>query len=191
MQTHKQLKRNAVSLYIIYSKLSPPEWFYIKMDSGVSHFNISLTVQGKVTRQSPYATFVEKGEPKWNWTKVLLLTSQRPHHWAKLAHTHPSVDMAFCFMFSKFPFASVRVVLSCPSHLLFSDCPVQGVTEQSIRGTIRLLEEFLVSSKHFLCAHALLSACTQLWPLCMEVKMNIHTQKFSEHCAVLKGQVQG
>ena len=39
----------------------------IMMGSDESHFNVSLTVNGKVTRQCPQTiTFEEKGEPKWN-----------------------------------------------------------------------------------------------------------------------------
>ena len=33
--------------------LSPPEWFCIGVDSGVSSFNVSLVVRGKVTKQCP------------------------------------------------------------------------------------------------------------------------------------------
>ena len=37
----------------------------IKMGSNVSHFNVSLTVRNKVTRQCPQATtFEEKGQQK-------------------------------------------------------------------------------------------------------------------------------
>ena len=48
--------------------LSPPEWFCIKMGSGESHFNLSLTVRGKVTRQCPQikSSFEGKGGPKRN-----------------------------------------------------------------------------------------------------------------------------
>ena len=47
------------------------------MGSDESHFNASLIVMDKVTRQCPQTTiFEEKGEPKlWNRTEVLLLTS--------------------------------------------------------------------------------------------------------------------
>ena len=38
----------------------------IKMGRDASHFNVSLTVRGKVKRQRPQTTtFEEKGEPKW------------------------------------------------------------------------------------------------------------------------------
>ena len=48
----------------------------IKMGSDESHFNVSLIVRDKVTRQCPQTTaFEEKGEPKRNRTEVLLLTS--------------------------------------------------------------------------------------------------------------------
>ena len=47
----------------------------IKMASGESHFNVSLIVRDKVTRQCPQTTtFEEKGEPKRIRTEVLLLT---------------------------------------------------------------------------------------------------------------------
>ena len=49
----------------------------IKMGGDESHFNVSLTVRDKVTRQCPQTTtFEEKGEPKRRIrTKVPLLTS--------------------------------------------------------------------------------------------------------------------
>ena len=48
----------------------------IKMGSDESHFNISLTVRDKVTRQCPQTTsFEENGEPKRIRTEVPLLTS--------------------------------------------------------------------------------------------------------------------
>ena len=52
----------------------------IKMGSDESHFNVSLIVRDKVTRQCPQTTtFTEKGEPKWYRTKVLPLTSLTPY----------------------------------------------------------------------------------------------------------------
>ena len=55
--------------------------FCIKMGSDESHFNVSLTVKDKVTRQCPQTTtFEEKGEPKRIRTEVLLpLTSMTPY----------------------------------------------------------------------------------------------------------------
>ena len=51
----------------------------ITMGSDGSHFNVSLIVRGKVTRQSPQTTtFEEKGEPKRIRTEVPLLTSLTP-----------------------------------------------------------------------------------------------------------------
>ena len=48
----------------------------IKMGSDDSHFNVSLIVRDKVTRQCQQTTiFEEKGEPKRNRTEVPLLTS--------------------------------------------------------------------------------------------------------------------
>ena len=49
-----------------------------KMGSDESDFNVSLIVRDKVTRQCPQTTaFEEKGEPKRNRAKALLLTSLR------------------------------------------------------------------------------------------------------------------
>ena len=49
----------------------------IMMGSDESHFNVSLIVRDKLTRQCPQTTniFEEKGEPKRGRTEVLLLTS--------------------------------------------------------------------------------------------------------------------
>ena len=48
----------------------------LKTGSDESHFNASLLVSDKVTRQCPQTTtFEEKGEPKRYRTDVLLLTS--------------------------------------------------------------------------------------------------------------------
>ena len=52
----------------------------IKMGSDESHFNVSLIVKDKVTRQCPKTTtFEEKGEPKRIRTEVPLLTSLTPY----------------------------------------------------------------------------------------------------------------
>ena len=52
----------------------------IKMGNDESHFNVSLIVWDKVTRQSPQTTaFEEKGEPKQIRTEVPLLTSLTPY----------------------------------------------------------------------------------------------------------------
>ena len=52
----------------------------IKMGSDESHFNVSLIVRDKVTRQCPQtAIFEEKREPKRNRTEVLLFTSLTPY----------------------------------------------------------------------------------------------------------------
>ena len=54
--------------------------FYIKIGSDESHFNVSLIVRDKVTRQCPQTTtFEEKGKPKQILTEVLLLTSLTPY----------------------------------------------------------------------------------------------------------------
>ena len=54
--------------------------FCIKMGGDESHFNVSLTVRDKHTRQYPQTTtFEEKGEPKQVRTEVLLLTSLTPY----------------------------------------------------------------------------------------------------------------
>ena len=54
--------------------------FCIKMGSDESHFDVSLIVRDKVTRQCPKTTTSEeKGEPKRYRTKVLPLTSLPPY----------------------------------------------------------------------------------------------------------------
>ena len=59
----------------------------IKMGSDESHFNVSLIVRDKVTRQCPQTTtFKEKGEPKRTQTVVPLITSLTTYRWAKPAH---------------------------------------------------------------------------------------------------------
>ena len=52
----------------------------IKMGSDENHFNVSLILTDKVTRQCPQiTTFEEKGEPKRIRTEVPLLTSLTPY----------------------------------------------------------------------------------------------------------------
>ena len=52
----------------------------IKMGSDESHFNVSLIVRDKVTRQCPQSTiFEEKGEPKRYRTEFFPLTSLTPY----------------------------------------------------------------------------------------------------------------
>ena len=52
----------------------------IKMGSDEGHFNFSLIVRDRVTRQCPQTTsFEEKGEPKQIGTEVPLLTSLTPY----------------------------------------------------------------------------------------------------------------
>ena len=54
--------------------------FCIKVGSDESHFNVSLSVMDKVTRQCPQTTTLEeKGEPKRIRTEVLLLASLKPY----------------------------------------------------------------------------------------------------------------
>ena len=59
----------------------------IKMGSEESHFNVSLIVRDKVTRQCPQTTtFEEKGEPKRIRTEVLLLTARPNIPYVPYAH---------------------------------------------------------------------------------------------------------
>ena len=52
----------------------------VKMGSDGSHFNVSLIVRDKVTRQRPQTTiFEEKGDSKRIRTEVPLLTSRTPY----------------------------------------------------------------------------------------------------------------
>ena len=53
---------------------------YSKMGSDESHFNVSIIVRNKVTRQYPQTTTSEEeGEPKRTRTDVFLLTSLTPY----------------------------------------------------------------------------------------------------------------
>ena len=66
--------------YVPIATLSPPECFCIKIGSEESHFNVSLIVKDRVTRQcSQTTTFEEKGEPKRIRTEVLPLSSLTPY----------------------------------------------------------------------------------------------------------------
>ena len=67
--------------YIPISSLSPQQNdSCTKMGSDESHFNVSLIVMDKVTRQCPQTTTFEvKGEPKQIRTAVPLLTSLTPY----------------------------------------------------------------------------------------------------------------
>ena len=57
-----------------------------KMGSDESHFNVSLSVRGKITRQCPQTTaFEEKRQAKKIRTEVPLLTSLTPYRYAKPA----------------------------------------------------------------------------------------------------------
>ena len=52
----------------------------IRMGSDESHFNVSLIVRDRITRQCPQTTtFEEKGEPKRYRTKVPLFISLTPY----------------------------------------------------------------------------------------------------------------
>ena len=65
------------------------------MGSKESHFNVSLIVRDKATRQCPQTTtFEEKGEPKRVGTKVPLLSILTPYPKAKPAHKIVSFAVA-------------------------------------------------------------------------------------------------
>ena len=64
------------SIYLSYRYTVTTRMTCIKMGGDESHFNVSLIVRDKVTRQCPQTTtFEEKGEPKRYRTEVLPLTS--------------------------------------------------------------------------------------------------------------------
>ena len=71
----------------------------IKMDIDGSHFNVSLIVRDKVTRQCPQTTtFEEKGEPKRIRTEVPLLTSLTPYHQTKSVHETDKGKVGFLWL---------------------------------------------------------------------------------------------
>ena len=54
-------------------------------------------VRGKVTRQCPQITILEKeGEPKRNRTEVPVLTRLTPYRWAKPAHSQNDFASIVC-----------------------------------------------------------------------------------------------
>ena len=66
--------------YIPITTLSRLNDSCIKVGSDENHFNVSLIVRDKVTRQFPQTTtFEEKGEPKRIRTEAPLLTSLTPY----------------------------------------------------------------------------------------------------------------
>ena len=65
--------------YIPIATLSPPD-SCIKMGIDEGHFNVSLIVRDKATRQCQQTNFFEeKGEPRRIQTEVPLLTSLTPY----------------------------------------------------------------------------------------------------------------
>ena len=71
--------------YTVTTRMAPAlKWAAMRVI--LSHFNVSLIVRDKVTRQCPQiTTFEEKGEPKRIPTEVPLLTSltARPNRFTK------------------------------------------------------------------------------------------------------------
>ena len=62
--------------YTVTTRMTPT----LRWAAHESHFNVSLIVRDKVTRQCPQTTtFEEKGEPKRIRTEVLPLTSLTPY----------------------------------------------------------------------------------------------------------------
>ena len=81
-----------------------------KMGSDESHFNVSLTVRDKATRQWPQiTTFEEKGEPKRIRTEVPLFTNLTPYHYAKPTHRPKQLVSSVRFL-DDCPFSSNVVV---------------------------------------------------------------------------------
>ena len=82
-------KRLILSLYSYFCRCTISHFFAEKSVDYVAtqtvtfvaeHFNVSVTVRDKVTRQCPQTTtFEEKAEPNRNRTEVLLLTSLPPY----------------------------------------------------------------------------------------------------------------
>ena len=105
----------------------------IKMGSDESHFNVSLIVRDKVTRQCPQTTtFEEKGDPKRYRTEVLPLTSLQPYRWAKrvLFHTLPKSISIYSFsqgnLTASLP-PNHKINVACQLFFRVEFCPVDGV----------------------------------------------------------------
>ena len=69
------------------------------MGSDESHFNVSVGSDGQShkTVSTNHNLFEEKGEPKWYWTKILLLTSltARPN-WLRVLAKWPKLFKYYC-----------------------------------------------------------------------------------------------
>ena len=76
MEVGEEGEYNYTYRYTVATKMT-----CIEMGSDESHFNVSIIVRDKVTRQCPQTTSSEeKGEPKRYRTEVLPLTSLTPYH---------------------------------------------------------------------------------------------------------------
>ena len=72
-------KRDIIFIYLSLHCLHQND-SNIKMGRDESHFNVSIIVRDKVTRQCPQTTAFEgKGEPKRIQTEIPLLTSLTPY----------------------------------------------------------------------------------------------------------------
>ena len=100
-------------------------------DSDESHFNVSLIVRDKVTRQCPQTTtFEEKGEPKRIRTEVPLFTSLtiRRGTGQRLSERHTEINMNdnSSLWFRPLPLIANTHLTHCPS-LLFPRFSSLGV----------------------------------------------------------------
>ena len=79
--TGKYGGREFLYLTPILATPSPPEWFWIKVGSCVSHFNVSWIVWAKSQDSVHKPHFLKRRERRSeaDRTKVLLLTSQAPY----------------------------------------------------------------------------------------------------------------
>ena len=92
----------------------------IKTGRDESHFNVSLIVRDKVTRQCPQtATFEVRGDPKQNRTMVLLIRLT-PVHWPSWLTDTVLVTLPFCSKFQAKGKQWVRILLvwEQPLHLM-------------------------------------------------------------------------
>ena len=70
---------------------SPPEWFCIKVGSGVGRFNVSVHCERHSHKDSASKEFwSEKREPKWNRAKALLL--------GRTSSCGSAIRLEFCFV---------------------------------------------------------------------------------------------
>ena len=125
----------------------------IKMGSDESHFNVSLIVRDKVTRQCPQTTTFElKAEPKRYRTEVLLHTSLQPTSVVLGIYSHP-LSLTSCCLGPRqqylFGYNSELNKFNQPNQTLPSVCPASALLVVAADSLFLLLHTVTVLANRF------------------------------------------